>query len=233
MAHWWENKDLWIGLAGFGGIVAALQLGGYDPIGKVTFEVTNVFARGNRLTYGTLNDGSGIVLEDPETLRSAASSRFGQDLSSDVYALARMVRSEGAKEGRLRVHVALNDQAALGWSSPFVLLTYSTDPQRKGMFGRQYSAAAPPQYPNKMVRRYATSKDPYEGDVQTVLAALAEHDQGIDPSLGATKFLDKGSFGIQEGTGSWAAKDAQWLSEGNVAYTVPEYGDDLVLYRKV
>lgn len=229
---WWEDRNLWIGLAGFGGLVAALQLAGMDPIGDAVFAVTDVFQKGQKLSYGTLDPDTGIVAETPEALRMAAATRFGRDIDADTYALARMLRSEGAKEGALRVHVALNDQAALGWSSPFVLLTYSTDPQRKGMYGMQHSAALPPQYPNAMTRRYATSKDPYTGDVLTAEAAQLDHAAGNDPSQGATKFVDKSSMGIQVGSGSFDALVSRWAADGLEPFTVPEYGEDLVLFKK-
>jgi hypothetical protein len=220
VARWWEDKRLWIGLAGFGGLVAALQLAGMDPVGNAAFAVTDVFNKGDRLSYGTLNEVTGVVAETPEALRMAASTRMGRDIDANVYALARMLRSEGAKEGNLRVHVALNDLASLGWADAFTLITYSTDGNKKGRYGSQ------------VTRRYASSRDPYEGDVLTAEQAISENDRGFDPAQGATKFVDKSSFGIQAGTGTFDALVQRWAADGLEPFTLPDYGEDLVLFKK-
>lgn len=227
MGKWWEDRDLWIGVLGFGGVVAALQLAGLNPVAQITsaagdaaFAVTDVFAKGDRLSYGTLGP-DGTVLDDPETLRQAASARYGSDIDRSVYALARMLRSEGAKQGDVRVHVALNDLMALGWADPFTLITYSTDAAKKGKYGSQAT------------RRYASPQDPYTGDVQTVLAAMNAHDSGDDPSQGATKFVDVSSMGgVQPGTTSYDALVARWAPEGLQPFTLPQYGTDLVFFKK-
>lgn len=232
MGAWYKERDLWLGLLGFGGLVAGLQLAGFNPVGQVAAQVRDVFSKGSRLSYGTLDHDKGVIRENPETLRQAASARFGTDLDRDLYAASRMVRSEGATEGAVRVHVALNDLDALGWPDLFTLLTYSTDPQRKGIYGQQSAPAFPPQYPKAMVRRYATSKDPYEGDVRTAQAAISDHAAGIDPTNGAVKFVDRSSFGVQAGTSSFDALVQRWASDGLHPYTLPEYGDDLVLFKK-
>lgn len=206
--------------------MAVLQAAGLNPVGQITsaandaaFMVTDVFSKGSRLSYGTL-DATGTVVDDPETLRGAATQRLGRDIDRNVYALARMVRSEGAAQGNLRVHVALNDLADLGWPDAYTLITYSTNSAKKGKYGQQAT------------RRYASSSDPYEGDVLTVEQAIAQNDAGYDLSQGATKFVDKDSFGVQAGTGSFDDLVAKWAPEGLQPFTVPEYGDNLVLFKK-
>lgn len=224
--RWWEDRDLWIGVAGFGALVGGLQLAGFNPVGQITaaagdagFMVTDVFARGDQLSFGTLGP-DGVVVDDPETLRLAASSRYGSDIDKNVYALARMVRSEGAKQGNYRVHVALNDLAALGWPDAFTLITYSTNAAKKGKYGEQAT------------RRYASPKDPYTGDVQTVLQAIDQHDSGFDPTGGATKFVDKDSFGVQAGTGSYEDLVARWAPDGLIPYNMPDVTSNLVFFKK-
>lgn len=225
--EWWKDKTLWLGVLGFGGLVAALQLAGMDAVGQLTtaasdatFLLTDVFVKGKRLSHGTL-DATGTVVEDPEALRAAASVVLGRDIDRNVYALARMLRSEGAKEGDLRVHVALNDLADLGWSDAFNLITYSTVAAARGRYG------------NQLHRRYSSAQDPYEGDVLTVEQAITNHDAGFDPAQGATKFVDKSSMGgVQAGTSSFDALVQRWGADGLSPFTVPEYGDDLVLFKK-
>lgn len=215
---------------GLGGVFLLWQRGG--P-GRVLAEVSDVIGRGKILTHGSYDSTLGIVTDTPANLVAAASARMGQDISQDVYSLARMIRSEGATQGDIRAHVALNDLAALGWSSLKYLLTYSTDAKRRGFYGAQYSRAVPPVYPNANVRRYSTREDPYEADVLTALRVITDHAAGIDPSNGATKFVDKKSMGgAQQGTGSFSSLDARWKADGYLAYTLPEYGDDLVFYKR-
>lgn len=229
--EWWKDKDLWLGLLGFGGVVAALQLAGYNAVGQISaaasdavFAVTDVFSKGSQLSFSTMDPngtkGSRVVTDDPETLRQAASARFGQDIDRSVYALARMIRSEGAATGALRVHVALNDLDSLGWADPFTLITYSTDSAKKGLYGEQAT------------RRYASSEDPFTGDVQTVMAAMASHAAGNDPTNGAVKFVDKNSFGVQAGTGSFSDLVARWGQDGLTPYNVAAGGDNLVFFKK-
>lgn len=194
--------------------------------------VSDVMNRGSHISYGTLNEVTGIVNEDPEALCRAASVRLGVTLDDDTYALARMIRSEGAAQGELRAHVALNDLADLGWSSLFYLLTYSTDPQRKGLYGMQYSPAVPPTYPKVNARRYSTSQNPYAGDARLALKVIADRANGVDKAFGAVKFLDKSGLLAQAGAKRFEVTDASWRGEGLEPFSIPEYGTDLVLYRR-
>jgi hypothetical protein len=196
-----------------------------------THVVNDVVTRGKKLTSGHMGPG-GVIKESPESLRKMASVAYGSEISADVYALARMLRSEGNAQGALRVHVLLNDLKGFPYAhTPFEMATYSTDPARRGKFGEQYTAPGEGfTVANK--RRYATSKDPYAGDVDLALSALNEYRQGIDRAQGASKFIDKSSMGKQAGTRSFAAVNQEWKNSGYDPFSLPEYGNDLVLYRK-
>lgn len=207
--------------------------------------VIDVFKRGSKLTSSSWFTGGqdidqktaksrfGFIKDTPSALLREASINYGTPLPIDVYAGARMVRSEGASEGVLRMHVALNDLQRFPHANNLhELLTYSTDPKRKGFFGKQYSPAAPPLYPQANRRRFATGSDPYSGDVDLVLQVLAERRAGIDKAHGATKFIDVDDMGHQEGSVSFAQKDAEWKGDGYKAFTTEEFGPNFVLYRK-
>jgi hypothetical protein len=225
---WYKDPAVIVTGAGIG--AAFLLLGG----GKAIVDVTrDVFARGSHVSYGTLDGPLGIVIESPEALRYAASQRMGFDIPQDAYALARMIRSEGAAQGLLRAHVAMNDLISFPYANTlFELLTFSNDTKRRGVYGVQYSGPVPPDYPNANARRYSTSANPYEGDVQTAIHAIDERNQGIDRASGATKFIDRDSMGAQIGSRSFEVVNASWVADGMEPFTLPEYGDNLVLYRK-
>lgn len=228
MPPWHKDPIVWLSAGSLG--AALLFLGGAKEVSDVA---RDVFTRGNRVSFGTLDKTLGIVLEAPEALRVAAGQRIGLDIDRDTYALARMIRSEGAAEGLLRAHVAMNDLATFPYASDlFGLLTFSNDPKRRGLYGVQYSPAVPPNYPRANVRRYSTSGNPYEGDVHMALAALQERNTGIDRANGAVKFIDRSSMGVQLGSRSFEEVDASWQSEGLQPFTLTEYGSDLVLYKR-
>ena len=199
-------------------------------------EIVDVIKRGQKLTRSSWLGGSkgayGVIEQDPEALLAVAQMQMGRAFPLDIYSLARMIRSEGATEARARAHVAFNDLNRFRYADTMhELLTYSTDPQRRGRFGVQYSPAAGP-FSKANKRRYATSRDPYEGDVLWAERVWNERARGIDPTKGAVKFLDKSVMGKQPGSVSFPEKDAQWRREGLIGYTLPEFGDDLVLYRR-
>lgn len=246
--RWFEDPVVWG--------TAALFVGGYFYFGQPTPQaivggVKDVFTKGSRLTYGVM-DSRGIVITSPDALLNALETRLGYVVDQDVQALARMIRSEGAAEGNARAHVALNDLARLQMASLFDLLTYSTASWSRGWFGKQASfkyrakdggetwnradAAVDSEghftILDKQVRRYSTAQDPYDGDIATARQAIAEHAAGIDPTGGAVKFLDKSGLRAQEGAGSYAGILAKWGEEGLVAFTLPELGDDFVLFRR-
>lgn len=197
----------------------------------------DVVNRGARVSSGRWYKGDeryGFIETLPETLRRAAELTVEFAIPLDAYSLARMIRSEGAAAGRVRAHVALNDLRTFRFASTVHdLLTYSTDRTRRGLYGKQYSAPMPPEFPAANRRRYSTSKDPYESDVILAMSVLAERARGVDPTRGASKFIDVSSMGKQQGSRSFAVVDAEWKADGYEAYTLPEYGTDLVLYRRL
>lgn len=213
--------------------------------------MTDVFTRGSKVTSSTMGP-DGVIVEDPMSLIGVASVATGGRASADVYCLARMIRSEGADQGEIRGHVALNDLRSLGWQSLQYLLTYSTAAWALGRFGKQYSAKylgqdgeetwvkseaqlddnGKPTILDKQVRRYSTSRDPYDGDISMALKVINDHAMGVDPTGGAVKFLDRSALSSQEGARSYDTIAMQWMGEGLVPYTLPQYGSDLVLFRK-
>jgi hypothetical protein len=218
----WSNEEKWLlgGLAVLGAL-----FWGRRAASTVATTVVDFLGRGARLTYGTLGD-DGIVAEDPAELVAAASLVMGREISTDAYALARMARSEGIDAGALRIHVALNDLADLndrrgfGWSASD-LITYSTDSDARGHFGIQ------------LHRRYASTQDPYQGDVVLAEGTMAEHARGADQTLGAIKFVDKSSFGVQAGTGSYADLVTRWAKDGLAPFSIPGESSDFVVFRRV
>lgn len=215
-----QDLLLWGGLLALGGVAIWKRQTIMDTI-----------TRGKRLTYTTVGV-DGVVHDDPDDLVDQASHVVGRNLPLELYSLARMKRSEqGQDDGRLRVHVALNDAAAHNWSTQFAL-TYSTNAGARGMYGEQFTPKERAPGGVRSVRRYSTSKDPYEGDLLIVEQVLLERAQGIDPTGGAEKFVDRSSFGAQEGTGSYDAVVASWAAEGLHPFTVPGYSDDLVVFRR-
>jgi hypothetical protein len=227
MPRWYEDPVYLAGVVGLAG------LGWYVNRQDKDGGVVDVFERGGQVSYGTYDDKLGIVLEAPEVLRQGVSDRMGFYVPIDQASAARMLRSEGAKQGELRVHVALNDLAHFPYADTLhELLTYSNDPKRRGWYGAQYSPAVLPDYPKANARRYSTAKNFYSGDVFTAGKAIQDHSNGIDPAQGATKFVDVDSLSSQAGTRSFEDIKALWAQEGLKPFTLPQYGENLVLFRK-
>lgn len=151
--------------------------------------MTDLVGAGKRLSSSTRDD-AGIVVEDPEELReqAATASGLGSELTSDTYALARMVRSEaGSADLTTKVRlacVAINQARALGWS-PYDVIVYHKSGSRDGRYGSQITG------------RFASGSDPYEIDVKAAVLA-----QQNDITNGATNFAHQNAFGKQLGTAS-------------------------------
>lgn len=222
-------------LWGGGLALAALALWKREAIADVVSmsarSVYDVIKRGAKLTEAPAGT-NGLVPIDPELLRKRASAVMGFDVLLDVYSAARMLRSEGAAAGEIRVHVAMNDAAALGWSLHQVI-TYSSNAEARGLYGEQFTPAARAPGGVASKRRYASPRDPYAGDVEVAMQAMVDHRSGLDPTEGATKFVDKSSMGVQEGSGSYADLVARWGADGLRPFTLPGYGPDLVVFRRV
>lgn len=201
---------------------------------------TDVINRGAQLTSAPLGD-DGVVIGTPDDLAAEASGVMGRMIHPDVYSGARMIRSEGAAAGLLRAHVALNDAAALGWTMrrliTYAIVSHSKPaqlhPAADGLYGEQFvpSDRAPGGVP--ISRRYTSSKDPHAGDVLTFEQAVAEQAQGIDPTGGAVKFVDRSSLGIQIGSSRYDDLVARWGKEGLAPFTVDGWSDDFVVFRRV
>lgn len=224
--RWYEDPltTLALVLAGAGTYVLFAR----DETNTITGTVSDVFTRGSKVTSSTMGP-NGVIVEDPLTLVGIAAVMVpGTD--EDRYGLARMMRSEGADAAEIRGHVALNDLRALGWSSLHFLLTYSTASWARGRYGKQNSSYTDQDGRKySQTRRYATSKDPYEGDLAMAAKVINDHQRGIDPTGGAIKFIDRNSMSSPE---AFEAVNQSWQDDGLVAYTLPGYGDDLVLYKR-
>lgn len=209
------------------------QRGGTDLLTEGILATTDVLVRGKRLNNTTLVNG--VVRDNPTALAEEAMGAFGSDYADgltgwtplEIYSLARMSRSEaGPNDGRLnrrvRMHIAINDYFGVPWASSLdELFTYSTRAGEKGFFGSQAG------------RRYSTAKDPYEGDVKLAREVLLERREGIDPSGGATKFVDKSGLASQPGvTKTFDEIAASWAKEGLKPYTVDGLSSDFVVFRK-
>lgn len=222
-----DNEKLGLAAAG-----AVIGFGGLWLFGRRTAQAfVDVVDRGARLNDTQLDD-TGVIPFDPDDLVEVASSVMGRPISRDAYALARMRRSEMAfgesdDASALRIHVALNDlddlnrRKLFGWSAAD-LITYSTNPEHRGLFGEQNDG-----------RRYASTKDPHAGDVLLAEQVQAQHEAGIDPTMGALKFVDRGSMGAQVGSGSYDQLVIRWAAEKLQPFTVPGYSDDFIVFRRV
>jgi len=230
MAFRLERKDWWI--AGGAGLGLLLLWKGptivTDPILAVGGAIKDEVTRGSQLTSSTLGD-DGQIVEDPADLRAQIAAVVGRDVTQDAADLARMIRSEGAAEGRARAFVALNDAATHGWSLHFAL-TYSTNPAAKGRYGEQYTPASLAPGGVASSRRYSTKQDPFEGDLTVAEQAIADYAQGIDDSGGAVKFYDKDSG--QAGARSYDDVVALWAKDGLEPFTLPGYPSTFVLFRQ-
>jgi hypothetical protein len=221
------RDEEWLGLAALG-LVGGLLIWQRDAIIETVVDIVN---RGDRLTFVAAGD-NGQAMADPGALRAQASLMLGREITQDVYSLARMIRSEGAAQGRIRAHVAMNDAHELGWSL-HQLITYSTNNFARGLYGQQYTPAANAPAGIASKRRYASTKDPHAGDVEVVEAAIAERAAGVDPTGGGVKFVDKSSMGVQTGSGSYAELVKSWAADGLRPFTLPGGGADLVVFRRV
>lgn len=193
----------------------------YDE-GDVTLETAMDFlgvGKGKRLNTTEVND-LGYVPEDPYALLNEARAIMGYDIEQDVYALARSGRSEGRNGMEARMHVFMA-QAEQGGTSVWDLTIRQTGSPKNGFFGTQKG------------RRWASSRDPYEGDVKLAEKVYSEHNNGIDPTNGASRFVDKSAFGKQEGTRTYAEVLDKWRNEGYQDYEYADASSDFVLFRKV
>jgi len=199
-------------------LVLALVLGA-KPAAEL---LADLGRRGRRLTVSTL-DARGIVAQRPADLRAEASRTLGRDVDLDAYALARMLRSEAGsrsvEEKIALAWVARNDARELD-RDVIETLTLRRDRTMRGLFGQQAAGAG----------RYATTRDPYEGDLAIAEAVL--FGRVPDPTGGAVKFVHEKSFGVQPGTRNFADVLETWSREGMrpVYDVVP--GSDLVVFRR-
>jgi len=201
----------------------------YDE-GDVTLETTLDFlgvGRGRKLNNSSMSyvnaEGKTVKLDyvptSPNVLISEAEQVLGVDIDRDVYALARSGRSEGVNGMEARMHVMVN-QAREAGLSVFELTVRRSGYEGDGFFGIQKH------------RRWASSRDPYEGDIGLATKVIIDNSAGKDTTGGASRFVDKSAFGKQEGTRTYAEVKAKWGAEGYEAYRYPDASSDFVLFRR-
>ena len=169
--------------------------------------------RGKKLTNNPVDSTGKIPVQHSE-LKANAEKALGRAISDDAFALAKMFASEGPSDSvlkrRARAWVAYNDLQALkkqfGWKNFVKLFTYSNIASQNGFYGLQEKG-----------RRYASWGDVYEGFVTDAESILQEFSNPLlDPTKGATKFVDEKALGKQPGTEgkTIASLEKQWGLKG-------------------
>jgi len=189
--------------------------------------VMNTFNRGNKLSDSTLVDG--VVQEIPEVLADMAAGVLGFYPDRDTLALARMGRSEGVDGMEYRMHVLINDWRDLNGRYPSTyptiesVLTHSKNSRADGHFSTQ-----------ALGKRFSSSKDPFEGDYALAQKVMADNAAGIDPTNGATKFVDKsGPFYVDGEKTDYAGIVAAWGADGyQPVDNLPGATDNFVIFVK-
>lgn len=178
-----------------------------------------------RLTTSHL-DAHGIVRPSPADLLVEALAVEPGIVGRDVYAMMRMLASEGAGHPatwNLRLHVLmndlddLNDRRHFGWT-PHDLVVYSSMPVHRGWFGEQRNG-----------RRYASTVDPTAEHLAPVAYMIWERTMGIDAAQGGLKFVDRAAMGVQRGSGSYDELVTRWATEG---LRPRDIDGDFVVFRR-
>lgn len=203
-----------LGLLTAVGVAVWLIASDSNPLTEAGEALLNVVTRGARLTHTSL-DGNGDIAESPEFLASSVG------VSSDEYALARMLASEeenSSQQTKVAIAwVAVNVAAARGQSITRLLTTDNND-HGDGKFGKQTGRWA------------STASDPYEGDLtisQAVLSGAVS-----DPTGGAVHFfnpsLQDRLFGLGKVTKTSDEIDSSW---GGAGFKVAGVNPDVTFYR--
>jgi len=176
------------------------------------------FRKGRKLNNTSVNS-QGYIDVAPNTLIGEAEAIIGAEIPRDIYALARSGRSEGSNGMEARMHVMLT-QAEESGMDVFTRTVSQPGSVKDGYFGTQKG------------RRWASSRDPYEGDIALANKVVNDRAAGIDPTGGAGRFVDRSAFGKQEGTRTFDAVVAEWRSQGYEPYYYPDASQDFVLFRR-
>lgn len=167
--------------------------------------VKTFMGRGRRLSVSTLSDGHNVD-QSIDDLVAQASAVMGRPVAQDAYLLARTSSTEhgsaGEREKTVIQWICWNDAQAHGWSI-FKVLTV-TNPKvpdaAAGFLGSQKG------------RRYGTSFDPYEDDLEIAERILAG--QIADITGGATHYVHKTPAFVA--SGGWDRVLADWSKLGPV-----------------
>lgn len=214
-----RNDWLMIGIAVILAIVAA-QIMFPNAISDVVQNTLDFldFRKGRKLNNTSVN-AQGYIDTAPYTLIGEAETLIGASIDRDIYALARSGRSEGSNGMEARMHVMLT-QAAESGMDVFTRTVSQPGSPKDGFFGTQRG------------RRWASSRDPYEGDLALANKVIRDHANGNDPTGGAGRFVDRSAFGKQEGTRTYAEVVDEWRREGYEPYHYPDASQDFVLFRR-
>lgn len=163
----------------------------------IAAKVLKVSANHGKALMRISPDSTGKIPAPPDGLRKQAEVIRGKSISTDAFALALMLSSEGLhdtwKKRQYRAWVAHNDLKELrkrfGWKDLTKLFTYSTRGEQNGFFGKQEKG-----------RRYDTSRVLYSSVLDDAEKLLESFASGQDPTHGATKFIDVKALGKQPGT---------------------------------
>ena len=198
--------------------IGALVVGGLLMVTQTSAgaAVVDVVARGRRLTSETV--AGGVVQESVDDLVAQAAAVLGRDVDADALALALMCRAEEGEAGQITkvalCHVVCNQADTLGWS-PLKLVQYH---KSGAHFGAQSGG------------RVASGRDCYENDLAAAELALDQRAAGLDSTGGATNFVNRDAFGVQEGSSTFDDWDAEMRGEGKVGGTLPGTSSALVFY---
>ncbi len=177
--------------------------------------------RGKPLVSLTL-DSNGIVQEDAVTLAGQAGDVVGRVVSDEEFSLALMVASEEPRAPdavrEAICQVVINQAFAAGLSITGLVQLHSS-PARAGHYGKQITG------------RVASDRIPYEADLAIAAQAIDNRSNGIDNSMGATNFVNRYAFGVQEGSGSFADIVVKWGMEGKNAGTLFDYKNVVFFWK--
>jgi hypothetical protein len=179
-----SNRDsafwTWVVVAAV--VVFLFWNGNGDPVAGVE-DIYATITRGARLTRAPYDTTTGVVPGTPDDLASQA------NLTSDQYALARMVSSEeGQSSNAVKGAVCwatINYAAKVG-KTVTDLLTHATTASHSGSYGTFKDIESGTAQYGKADRYASTALDPYDGDGQIASDCL---DGTIaDPTGGAIQF---------------------------------------------
>jgi hypothetical protein len=167
-------------------------------------------------------DKNGIVTDDTVALAAEAGDVVGRIVSDEEFSLALMVASEEPRapdDVREAICQVVINQALTAGLTITGLCQLHNSPNRSGHYGKQITG------------RVATDRTPYEADLAIAARSIDNRSNGIDISSGATNFVNRYAFGVQEGSGSFAETVADWATEGKKPGTLFGYKNVVFFWK--